>query len=311
MKKFPLVIPFTIVIAASIFSLVTQTMCQVNCVLGAVQTPTPPNVIDVSPVPYPQFLATRSSPNISAQSGIVIDANSKKVLFAKNARLRFSPASTVKIMTALIAVETYPPQQYFISREKMSGNGSTMRLVAQEEISVENLLYGLLLNSGNDAAVVLAQNFPNGQEAFVTRMNEKANELHLTDTHYRDPAGLDDDGNFSSAFDLAILASEALENEALALIFSTREKNVSDKTGKIVHKLQNLNKLLGHLYGANGVKTGTTIGAGEVLVASTKRDGHTIVSVVMKSDDRFDDTTKLIDWTFENFQFIDVSNSQK
>ncbi|MGH7245616.1 MAG: D-alanyl-D-alanine carboxypeptidase family protein, partial [Candidatus Levyibacteriota bacterium] len=237
-------------------------------------------------------------PQISAQAAFVMDNDSKVVLFAKNENFRFSPASTTKIMTALTALDEFNLSDVLTVKE---GNieGSVVGLVKGERMTFENLLLAMLLPSGNDAATAIADNDIGGKEAFVKKMNAKAKFLDLTNTHFGDPAGLLDDEDYTTAHDLAFLASYAITHPTLAKIFDTKKTTITNVEGTIVYPIENLNKLLG-IYGVDGVKTGYTDEAGEVLVTSTVQQGHTFIIVVMKSDDRFGDTEKLLKLIADN-----------
>lgn len=239
---------------------------------------------------------------ISAQGAVVMDADSKVVLYSKNPELRFSSASTAKIMTALTALDFFKLEDFLTVRNP-AAEGAILGLKAGQKISFENLLYGLLLPSANDAAVTLAQNFKSEDE-FVRKMNQNAIKLNLYNTHYEDPAGLEDDGDYTTPLDLARLSSVAIKNEIFAKIVSTKEKTVADISGK-QYQLKNLNKLLG-FEDINGIKTGTTKGAGEVLVTSKKEEEHTIIIVVMGSSDRYSDTQKLIDMISGNITYLPI-----
>ena len=149
-----------------------------------------------------------------------------------------------------------------------------------------------MVPSGNDAAYMLAQNYPGGREQFVKRMNEKTRELKLENTHFVDPAGFEND-NYTTAFNLARLASFAMEDKVFRKIVATKEKIVYDSSGKIVHELKNLNELLG-INGVNGIKTGFTEEAGGVLVTSVEQGGKEYIIVVLNSTDRFEDTQAII-----------------
>lgn len=237
----------------------------------------------------------RQLPIISARSAIILDPSSGNIIFSKNPNLRFTPASTTKIMTALVALNHYKTNEV-LTVSKLDVIGSKIYLLPGEQITVENLLYGLLLNSGNDAAYTLAQNFPGGIKGFVEEMNNTARTLNLTNTYFTDPAGLNDDGNYTTALDLTRLAKEALKNPVFTKIVATREKTVLDVTGKTSHKLTNLNRLLWDVPGVIGVKTGFTQKAGGVLVTLLKNEKQ-FIFVVFKSDDRFADTKSLIKFT--------------
>lgn len=236
--------------------------------------------------------------NITAESFIVYEKDSRSIVFEKRGSLRFSPASSTKIMTALVALESYDLQTYLRSDGVSSVRGSNMGLVEGEELRVQDLLYGLMLPSGNDAAYVLAHNYPGGRAAFIEQMNQKARSMHLDNTYFVDPAGLEDE-NYTTAFDLARLALFALENEEFKKIVETRQITVYDKTFTHVHHLENLNKLL-NKEGVFGVKTGFTDEAGQVLVTSFDSKGKTYIIVVLKSKDRFWDTEQIINEVIEN-----------
>lgn len=239
---------------------------------------------------------------ISARGAVVMDADSKVVLYSKNPDLRFSSASTAKIMTALTALDHFKLED-FLTVQNPAVEGAVLGLKAGQKISFENLLYGLLLPSANDAAITLAQNFKSEDE-FVRKMNQNAIKLNLYNTHYDDPAGLEDDGDYTTPLDLARLSSVAIKNEIFAKIVSTKEKTVADVSGR-QYLLKNLNKLLG-FEDINGIKTGTTKGAGEVLVTSKKEGEHTIIIVVMGSSDRYSDTQKLINMISGNVTYLPI-----
>ena len=231
-------------------------------------------------------------PKITAGGAIVMDANSKVVLYSKNPDLRFSLASTTKMMTALTALDYFKLDDILTVRVATK-EGSLLGLRTGEQMTFENLLYAMFLPSANDAAFTIAENYPGGVKAFVEKMNDKAKELKLYNTSYIDPAGLLDEGDYTTPFDLARLAAFVSENDTLKRIVSTKQRLITDVAGNQFN-LNNLNQLLG-FDGVNGIKTGTTAGAGEVLVTSKIKDGRTIIIVVMESKDRFEDTQKLLD----------------
>lgn len=241
-------------------------------------------------------------PNITAQAAIIMDDDAKVILFAKNPQFRFSLASTTKIMTALIGIDHYAPSDELVNQSDIV-EGSVVGFRKGETVSFENLLYALLLPSGNDAALMIAQNYPGGQSAFVQSMNEKAKKYHLDNTHFNDPAGLDDDLDYTTVVDLARLVSIAMHNPTFARIVGTKNTVITTDNGQRSYELENLNKLLGQ-DGVVGVKTGTTEGAGEVLTTFLNRDGHRYVIIVMKSNDRFTDTAILIRHLAENIIYL-------
>ncbi|HRN96227.1 MAG TPA: D-alanyl-D-alanine carboxypeptidase [Candidatus Levybacteria bacterium] len=251
-------------------------------------------------VPDLPIFSSSTDISVSADSLMVFEKDSRTVVFQKRGSLRFTPASTTKIMTALVALEQYNTDQYLTAFGVSSVKGSKMGLVEGEEIKVIDLLYGLMLPSGNDAAYVFAANYPGGHNAFVKRMNEKAQEMKLYNTVFYDPAGLEDK-NYTTAFDLARLAVVALQNETLKKVVDTRYITVYDRTFTYEHRLENLNRLL-NTPGVFGVKTGYTDEAGQVLVTSMESNGKTYIIVVLKSDDRFSDTEKILEEVIRKIQ---------
>lgn len=233
------------------------------------------------------------SPKLSAHSAIILDNDSKVVIFAKNKNLRFSMASTTKIMTALVALEYFNLYDVLTIQTEPDGvSGTTVGFQKSEQLFFEDLLFAMLLPSGNDAAEAIAQNYKGGEKAFVEKMNEKVKDLHLFHTHYTDSSGLNDDGDYTTALDLAHLASYALKHPVLSRIVATKQKVITSLNGN-VYTLTNLNKLLGE-NGVYGMKTGFTDEAGGVLVTLKKEGGRTFILVVMKSEDRFADTEALL-----------------
>ncbi|MBI4153652.1 D-alanyl-D-alanine carboxypeptidase [Candidatus Woesebacteria bacterium] len=247
-----------------------------------------------------------SFPIVSAQAALAIDMNSQVTLYEKRADSPYLPASTTKIITALVAMEYYP-LSLVIKVPEFRVEGQKMGLIAGEEIEVEDLLYGLLVYSANDAAEVLAANFPGGRDLFITAMNLKAKELGLTHSRFSNPAGLDDvDGHVTTARDLIRVSEIAMKNPLFAKIVGTKEKTVSSVNGRIVHKLKNINELLGSVEGVLGVKTGWTENARENMVTYIERDGHEIMIALLGSQDRFGETRELIDWIFANYTWQEV-----
>ncbi|QQG41052.1 MAG: D-alanyl-D-alanine carboxypeptidase [Candidatus Levyibacteriota bacterium] len=247
------------------------------------------------PAEYPFISAVLGEKSMSfpitAQAAIIMDNDSKVILYAKNENFRFSMASTAKIMTALVAIEHFKSSDILIvQNEKVEG--VNVGFTKGEKVYFKDLLYAMLLPSGNDAAIAIAQNYPGGEAVFVEKMNEKAKDLHLFKTHYTDASGLDDNGNYTTVLDLARLASFGLKNETLSSIVATKKYVIRSLDGN-VYILNNLNKLLG-IDGVYGMKTGHTEGAGDVLVTIKKEGEKAFILVVMKSQDRFADTQTLL-----------------
>ena len=250
------------------------------------------------------IIKTEFVPTLSAKGAIIMDADSKVVLYSKNPDLRFSSASTTKIMTALTALDYFKLTD-ILTVKRLDFEGSMLGLEIGQKMSFENLLYAMLLPSANDAALTIAENYPGGEAAFVAKMNEKAKELKLFGTHYSDASGLADRGDYTTPFDLSRLASFASKNEVIKKIVSTKEKTIYDVTGTGIYELSNLNKLLG-VDGITGIKTGYTEEAGQVLVTSKQEKGKTIIIVVMGSEDRFLDTQRLIELVSNNLTYLSI-----
>ena len=251
--------------------------------------------------PYP-YVESTQAPEITADAGIILDRKSQVVLFKKNEDVRLSMASTTKIMTALTALDYYKADDILTVK---NGNveGSGVGLVVGDKFSFNDLFYMMMLPSANDAAQTIADNYPGGSDAFIKSMNEKAKSLSLNDTHFSDPTGLNDDGDYTTAIDLARLASHAIANPYFVEVTSTRYHVATSIGYGGQYELTNLNILLGD-GGVTGIKTGTTEGAGQVLVTSTIKDGHTYIIVVMHSDDRFTDTRLLLNFIDQRVEYI-------
>src|SRR3989344_5109713 len=260
-----------------------------------------------TPAPYPMNTSGIYPGSEVSASGIVIrDVDSGVYLYKRNEEELFAPASTTKILTALVALDRYKLDDV-VTVKTLVNAGATMKLVPGERMTVENLLYGTLIQSGNDAAYVLAENYPGGVEAFVSAMNLKAASLHLVHSHFVNPVGYDDPDHKMTPTDLAILASYALTNATIAKIVAIPQITISDVTHTYFHPLTNVNQLLGKVPGVGGIKTGWTEEAGENLVTLVERGGHKVIFVVLHSKDRFGETAKLIDWVFGNFSWQQLS----
>jgi D-alanyl-D-alanine carboxypeptidase len=255
--------------------------------------------------PLPVLNSTSSFSLISAQGALVIDLNSQVTLYEKEPDKKLFPASTTKIITALVAMDYYP-EGYILKVDKVKIDGQKMGLIKGEQIKVSDLLNGLLVYSANDAAEVLAENFPGGREMFVTAMNLKAKELSLENSHFTNPSGLDENGHYSTAKDLVRVAEVAMKNPRFAEIVGTKEIVAKSVDGKNLHKLVNINALLGNVEGVLGVKTGWTENARENLVTYLERDNHKIMIALLGSQDRFGETKEIIDWIFRNYQWREV-----
>lgn len=259
---------------------------------------------EFSPIPILNS-STPSFPIVSAEAALAVDLNSGMRLYEKNPDSTLLPASTTKIVTALVAMDYYP-DGLVLKVGDVKVDGQKMGLVPGEEITVNSLLYGLLVFSGNDAAEVLAQNYVGGRDAFITAMNLKAKELNLDNSYFTNPTGLDGNGLRTSARDLVNVSVVAMQNQRFAKIVGTKEKVVTSLDGKIVHRLENINQLLGKIAGVMGVKTGWTEDARENLVTYVERNDHRVMIAILGSQDRFGETKELIDWIFANYNWKEV-----
>lgn len=264
--------------------------------------------------PNPVLAAESPFPVISGQGAFAVDLNSGVPLYEKNADAALLPASTTKIITALVALDSYQLDQVLTVGKGVKVDGQKMGLYSGEQMKVEDLLYGLLVYSANDAAIVLAQNYcaPQntqscGYEVFVNAMNQKAAELFMTNSHFDNPVGLDGTNQRSTAKDLVRASEVAMRNPQFAKMVGTKQITVTDVTGKSVYNLRNINTLLGSVPGVTGVKTGWTENARENLVTYVERDGHRVIIAVLGSQDRFGETKELTDWIFSNYQWQSVT----
>ena len=249
-----------------------------------------------------QAHAFADAPEPSAHSAILTCADTGDVLYEKNADEPMLIASTTKIMTAIVVIEnTDIDSAVEIKPEWCGAEGSTMYLQAGQRYTVRQLLLGLMLASGNDAAVALACNTAGDIDSFAAMMNEKAAELGMTNSSFKNPNGLDEDGHYSCARDLATLAAYCMENEDFADIVSRGSCTIGDLT------FINHNKLLWNCEGCIGVKTGYTIAAGRTLVSCAQRGGMRLVCVTLNAPDDWDDHISLYDWGFSNYSLTRIS----
>ena len=241
---------------------------------------------------------------ISAEKAILMDAATGRVLFEQNADSRSLIASTTKIMTALVVCEQCNVlDRMRIPKEAVGIEGSSMYLQEGEILTIQELLYGLMLHSGNDAAVALAIYCGGTVEGFVELMNDKAHQLGMDGSHFENPNGLDAPGHYSTARDLAILADYAMDNPIFRQTVSTKTVTVGQRY------LRNHNKLLWQVEGADGVKTGYTKAAGRILVSSASRDGRRLIAVTINAPDDWRDHTALLELGFSNYSLRQIVSS--
>lgn len=252
-------------------------------------------------------------PKINSRYAVVIDRNSKTVLYGKNEMSKTKMASTTKIMTSIVVIENIDLDSIVEISGKAAGTGgSKLKIKKGDKITVNDLLYGLMLRSGNDAAVALAEYVGGNIENFANLMNRKAQELGLNNTHFVTPHGLDEEMHYTTPYELALLTDYALKNETFSKIVKTKNCNIIINGES--RSISNTNELLGNLNGTYGVKTGFTNGAGRCLVSAIKRGNLDIICVVLGADtkkDRTKDSINLIEYTFNNFENIDISNKIK
>ncbi len=270
-------------------------------------TPVPPTPTPVPPTPIPTTAPPTKTgqapaPPVNAASVVVIDEGSGQVLYEKDSHQRRPPASITKIVTAIVALDRADPG----ARVKASFDQSElvdstlMGLRVGDELSLEDLLYGLMLPSGNDAALAIATYVGGSKAQFVQMMNDKVRELGLKDTQFRNPHGLDEDGHYTSAYDITMLARYGMRRYPLfARLAAARVWTVRSSRGP--WDVYNLNRLLGSYQGADGVKIGYTDNAGRTIVASATRNGHRVYVGLLHCGDIVLDTTPLLNWAFDNY----------
>lgn len=244
----------------------------------------------------------------NSRACVVIDRNSNIVLYGKNENTKRKMASTTKIMTATIIIENCNLDETIEVSKKAAGTGgSRLGLKTGDKITVRDLLYGLMLCSGNDAAVALAEHAGRDVQGFAKLMNEKAHNLGLLNTHFETPHGLDADEHYTTAYELALLSNYALKNKTFSQIVGT--KNYTVTINSTPKALSNTNELLGNFDGIYGIKTGFTNGANRCLVTACKRNNMDIICVVLGADTknfRTQDSIKLINYVFENFKPVNI-----
>jgi len=260
-----------------------------------------PSIIDVSS-------NIINKPNINSRAAIVYDRISGSILYGKNENEKRKMASTTKIMTAIIVIENSNLNDIVTISSKAAGTGgSRLGLKTNDKISVKDLLYGLLLCSGNDAAVALAEHVSGNLTDFAILMNNKCTSLDLKLTNFVTPHGLDNDNHYTTAYELAVITNYALKNKTFRDYVSTKNYTVS--INGHIKNLSNTNELLGNLDGVYGVKTGFTNGANRCLVTSVKRGNMDLICIVLGCDtkkDRTKDSIQLIEYAFKNFEMINI-----
>lgn len=252
--------------------------------------------------------AFAESYNTSAKAMCVMETGSQRVLAAKNSFAQLPMASTTKIMTAITAIESGVDldKVFEISPKAVGVSGTSLYLRAGEKFSLRDLLYGLMLISGNDASVAIGEYVGGSVEKFVEMMNKKAEKIGALNSHFDNTHGLDSKTHYTTAYDLALITSYAMQNPIFKEIVSTKNIKITNSDGKNRY-LKNKNKLLSSLDGCNGVKTGFTDDAGRCLVTSCERDGMDVVCVVLNCGPMFEESTALIDKAFKEYHLVDLT----
>lgn len=241
--------------------------------------------------------------DISAECACVIEAKTGKVIFEKNKDTRHAMASTTKIMTGIIALEESKPDDIVtMSYQASNTEGSSIYLQPDEKIYMKDLVFGLMLNSGNDAAVAIAEHISTTTEEFCKKMNEKAAELGLLNTNFKNPNGLFEDGHYTTAHDLAKLTQYAMKNKVFREIVATKEKKVTLAEPARELYFSNHNKLLQEYDGAIGVKTGYTTDTGRCLVSAAEKNGTTLYCVTLDAPNDWSDHKKMLDYCFSRLE---------
>lgn len=250
------------------------------------------------------------APYVSSYAAILTEWHTGTILYQKNAFRRMHPASLTKMMTALLALEQGLLEgEVTISYEASMQPGSSMYLKEGQVLTLEDLLYGLMLNSGNDAAWAIAEHVGGEVEDFVAMMNLRAKEIGAINTRYRNPHGITDPNHYTTAFDLSLIARTCLKHPYFNHLVATKEKDVIDAEKGVKTSLANTNRLLWMYLGADGVKTGTTESAGQCLVASATRDDMRLLAVVLDSGDRWADAAALLEYGFTNFRLARLAKA--
>ena len=252
--------------------------------------------------------AEEAEPQINSRIALIYDRASGKIMYEKNGNKQTPMASTTKIMTAIVVLENANLKDVVTIDSKAAGmGGSRLGLKKNDKITVNDLLYGLMLRSGNDAAVALANHVGGSIEGFAEMMNAKAKEMGLTNSHFVVPHGLDNEGHYTTAYELAKMADYALQIEKFKEIVSTNSTTIT--INGYPKAINNTNKLLGSVAGVYGVKTGFTNGAGRCLVAACERDNLDIITVIIGADtnnQRTEDSKELIEYAYKEFEVVGI-----
>ncbi len=275
-------------------NLISRLESKVNQPVATVEKET-----EIGTIKYVDKTENYAKHTANAKAAYFFEAESGEILLTKNADDRLPVASLTKIMTALTVVGKHSlDEKVTIGKIKSRRDDSRMGLVEGDKLTVEQLLEGLLITSGSDAAITLAEYSSGDTSSFVTEMNANATNLGLVNTHFANPVGWDDPQNYSSAHDIAILSKTLLTNETLREIVSKKTSRIESQNGRS-YILVNTNKLLGKGY--LGIKTGTTYGAGESLAIYYKDQNRSVIGVLIAANERFNETAEIISWVKRSF----------
>ena len=253
------------------------------------------------------YVQAGSSPVVSAKSAVVIDLETGQVLYNKNMNTRGFPASLTKILTTIIALEEGDINDLVkVSRRAAYQEGSSIYLQEGEKIKLEDLLYGVMLSSGNDASVAVAEHISGSIDEFAVLMNKKAQEMGTLNSNFQNPNGLPDPDHYTTAYDLGVIMRSAMKNKVFRTIARTKNRTISWSGNDWGRGLRNHNKLLWLYEDITGGKTGFTKAAGRCLAASAERNGREVIAVVLNDPDDWLDVRKLLDFGLDNFKKIRV-----
>lgn len=256
------------------------------------------------------FVLTPAAIEVNAKAAVLIEADSGRVLYEQHAHTRLPMASTTKIMTALVVLERCDLRATVAVDERAVGvEGSSVYLYPGELLTVEQLLYAVLLSSANDAAAALAYLVADSIEGFAALMNQKAAEIGVRHTHFQNPHGLDADGHYTTAYDLAVITAYALQNEDFLRIVSTQKKVIPLQGQEGARVLRNHNRLLASYSGCIGVKTGFTKKSGRCLVSAAERDGVRLICVTLDCPDDWRTHTQLLDMGFATYERVSLADA--
>ena len=279
--------------------------CVFLCMISISILPVNPVYGALAKKPVKLAVVSEGPSGISADTAVLMDVATGDLLFGKQANKRRPPASTTKIMTAILGFELGRSDEVVTVSQKAADVGeATLHLDPSEKINLYELITGALVRSGNDACVAIAEHIAGSEEQFVQLMNQKALALGAQNTHFENTNGLPRKEHYSTAYDLALIARHGLQIPQFGSITRQKETKIHFLEPDFTMDLKNTNKLLWNYPYADGVKTGTTIAAGKCLVASATKEGRQLLVVVLNAPDRFGDAQKLLEWGFEKTETV-------